>query len=418
MKIAFIVNTFPALSETFILNQITGLLDRGHEVDIYAYRPRKEPRVHTEVEKYDLLARTYYMAPYGSLRRTKITHIRKAIIQIARDLSKNPMAVLRSLNVVRFGADASSFRKFYEISPFLGKVPYDIVHCHFGPNGRLAISLKDVGAIHAPIVTTFYGYDISSYVKKMGGHIYETLFKNGDLFLCVSEQMREILISLGCDHRKVIVHRLGVDTNRFQLGFNRPKGNDKVQLLTVSRLVEKKGVEYGIQSVSKVLKKHHNIEYKIAGDGYLRNTLQSLIDDLKVSNNIKLLGWQLHEQIIRMLEEADILLAPSVIGQDSDCEGIPVAIVEALARGLPVLSTLHSGIPEAVQNGESGFLVRERDVDALAEKLEYLIEHQELWAVMGRKGRNYVEEHYDLGKQNDRLVEIYRRLCGGKFLEG
>jgi colanic acid/amylovoran biosynthesis glycosyltransferase len=89
--------------------------------------------------------------------------------------------------------------------------------------------------------------------------------------------------------------------------------------------------------------------------------------------------------------------------------------VEALARGLPVVSTLHSGIPEAVLNGESGFLVHERDVDALAEKLDYLIEHPQLRPEMGRKGRKYVEEHYDLDKLNDRLVEIYRRLLEGKL---
>ena len=110
------------------------------------------------------------------------------------------------------------------------------------------------------------------------------------------------------------------------------------------------------------------------------------------------------------------MLAPSVTSQNGDCEGIPVAIVEALAWGLPVLSTLHSGIPEVIQDGESGFLVPERDTEALAEKLEYLIEHPELWPEMGRKGRKYVEEHYDIDKLNDRLVEIYQRLLNGERL--
>jgi colanic acid/amylovoran biosynthesis glycosyltransferase len=164
------------------------------------------------------------------------------------------------------------------------------------------------------------------------------------------------------------------------------------------------------------LKKYPYIEYKIAGDGHLKNALQKLIEDLKVSNNVKLLGWQRQDQVIELLRESDILLAPSVTSQNGDREGIPVAIVEALAGGLPVLSTLHSGISEAVQNGESGFLVPERDADALAEKLEYLIEHSELWPEMGRKGRSYVEEHYDIEKLNDRLVEIYQRLLEGKLL--
>jgi colanic acid/amylovoran biosynthesis glycosyltransferase len=414
MKIAFIVNQFPALSETFILNQITGLLDRGHEVDIYAYSPRNDPGVHADLEKYDLLKRTYYMIPYTSMPSNKIYRLIKGLGSIAIDLPKNPMAVLNALNFLKFGKDAASLTILYQIRPFLGKGPYDIVHCHFGPSGLLAINLKAVGAIHGQIVTTFYGTDISSYIKKKGEHIYDALFEKGERFLCVSEHMKGTLIKLGCGERKIIVHRLGVHVNRLHFCPHKPKTDGKLRLLTIARLVEKKGVQYGIQSVAKVLKKYPNIEYKIAGDGRLRNALQTLIEDLKISGNVKLLGWQLQDQIIGLLREADILLAPSVTSQDGDSEGVPVAIVEALAGGLPILSSLHSGIPEAVQNGESGLLVPERDVDALAEKLEYLIERSELWPEMSRKGRKYVEEHYDIEKLNNRLVEIYQQLLKGK----
>jgi colanic acid/amylovoran biosynthesis glycosyltransferase len=416
MKIAFIVNQFPALSETFILNQITGLLDRGHEVDIYAYSPRNDPRVHADVQKYNLLKRTYYMTAYTSMPRNKMYRLIKGLRCIVTDLPKNPIAVLNSLNFLKFGKHAASLNILYQIGPFLNRGPYDVVHCHFGPTGHLAINLKAVGAIHGQIVTTFYGADISSYVKANGKHIYDDLFKRGNLFLCVSEQMKDTLVNLGCEERKIIVHRLGVNTAKFDFHRNKPKTNGQVRLLTVARLVEKKGIEYGIQSVAKVLKQYPNIEYKIAGGGPLRDSLQKLIEDLKIYDNVKLLGWQVQEQIIGLLHETDILLAPSVTSQKGDCEGIPVAILEALSDGIPVLSTIHSGIPEAVQNGESGLLVPEYDMNALAEKLAYLLEHPELWPVMGQKGRNHVKEHFDIDKLNDRLVEIYQRLLEGKVL--
>jgi colanic acid/amylovoran biosynthesis glycosyltransferase len=415
MKIAFIVNQFPALSETFILNQITGLLDRGHEVDIYAHSPRNDPGVHADVEEYDLLKRTYYMTGITSMPRNKLYRFVKGIGRIAIDLPKKPVAVLNSLNLLKFSKSAASLQLLFQIAPFLNKGPYDIVQCHFGPSGILAITLKAVGAIHGQIVTTFHGTDISSYIQKKGEHIYDDLFKTGDLFLCVSDRIKETLIKLGCDERKIIVHRCGVSTSKIVDHLHRSKTGDKIRLITIARLVEKKGVKYGIQSVARVLKKYPNIEYKIAGDGHLRNSLQVLIEDLKVSENVKLLGWQMQEQITRLLQEADILLAPSVTSEDSDSEGIPVAIMEALAGGIPVLGSFHSGIPEAVQNGVSGLLVPEGDVDALSEKLEYLIQHSELRAEMGRKGRKYVEEHYDIDKQNDRLVEIYRGLLEGKL---
>jgi colanic acid/amylovoran biosynthesis glycosyltransferase len=410
MKIAFVVNQFPALSETFILNQITGLLDRGHEVDIYAYSPRNDPRVHADVAKYNLLKTTYYMTTSASMPKNKLHRLIKGAGRIAQDLHKKPMAVLNSLNFLKFGKDAASLKILFKITPFLDKGPYDIVHCHFGPLGHFGIILKAVGAVHGQIVTTFRGYDISSYVEKNGESIYASLFEGGDLFFCVSEQIKDVLIKLGCDERKVVVHRSGVQLTKFHPDLYKPKPRGKLRLLTIARLVEKKGVEYGIRAVTKVLKSHPDIEYKIAGDGHLRNSLQKLIEELKVFDNIELLGWQNQEQIIEALREADILLAPSVTSQSGDREGIPGAIVEALAWGLPVLSTRHSGIPEVIQDGESGFLVPERNTDALAEKLEYLIEHPELWPEMGRKGRKYVEEHYDIDKLNDRLVEIYQRL--------
>jgi colanic acid/amylovoran biosynthesis glycosyltransferase len=104
-----------------------------------------------------------------------------------------------------------------------------------------------------------------------------------------------------------------------------------------------------------------------------------------------------------------------VTTENGDQEGIPVALMEALSQGLPVLSTQHSGIPELVQDGKFGFLVPERDVDALAEKLEYLIEHPELWPKMGRAGRDYVARHHDINRLNDQLVNLYQRLLNGSL---
>ena len=103
------------------------------------------------------------------------------------------------------------------------------------------------------------------------------------------------------------------------------------------------------------------------------------------------------------------ILASST-SRDGDMEGIPVVLMEAQACGMPVVSTLHSGIPEVVLDGESGVLVPEGDVDALTERLQYLVEHPELWPEMGRRGRKLVEQKYDIKMLNSRLVRIYEAL--------
>ena len=416
MKIAFIVTLFPSLSETFILNQITGLIDRGYEVDIYAYGPGKDPKMHEDVEKYNLLGRTFYFgAFYPQIPENRLLRLLKAMTLIIKNCYKNPMALLRSLNVFSFGKEAASLRILYKIIPFLDKGQYDIVHCHYGPNGSLAALLKDTGALRGKVITVFHGFDMTRFIKKNGKKVYDYLFKKGDLFLPISKRWKDELITLGCSEDKIHVHRMGIDTQRYQFSIRRPKDNGKVTILTIARLVEKKGVRYGIQATAKVLEEYPDVEYTIIGDGPLRDEIETLVDTLNLRNKVTLLGWKKQEEITELMHDFDILLAPSVTSEDGDQEGIPVVLMEAMAQGLPVVSTYHSGIPELVQDGESGFLVPERDIDALAEKLKYLIKHQELWPAMGQAGRKYVEDNYDIHKLNDRLIEIYRRLLSQNY---
>jgi colanic acid/amylovoran biosynthesis glycosyltransferase len=413
MKIAFIVSGFPLLSETFILNQITGLLDRGHQVDIYASRLTNEPKVHADVEKYNLIGRTYC---YHAIPTSKIRRLAKAISLLAAHFNTRPVVLLRSLNVFKYAEASISLQIFYEAIPFVDKGPYDIVHCHFGPNGILGVLMKEIGAVEGKVVTTFRGYDLSSYLQDKGDNVYDYLFERGDLFLSVSNRFKDKLVELGCDERKIAVHRSGVNTHKLNFPVRKLKNDGQVQLLTVARLVEKKGVQYGIQAIAKVLERFPNIMYKIAGDGPRKSSLVRMIKELDIDDKVKLLGWKQHGEIVALMREADILLAPSVTSKGGDQEGIPGVLMEALASRLPVISTQHSGIPELVQDGKSGFLVPERDVDALAEKLVYLIRHPEIWPEMGQAGRAYVEEHHDINKLNDQLVETYQRLLNGELL--
>ena len=175
-------------------------------------------------------------------------------------------------------------------------------------------------------------------------------------------------------------------------------------------MVEKKGLEYSIKAVARVAQKFSNIEYNIVGDGALRVKLEKLIMELGVGNKVNLLGWKTQDELRELFKEAHIFILSSITASDGDMEGQGLVLQEAQAVGLPVLSTHHNGIPEGVLDGKSGFLVRERDVDALSERLQYLIEHSELWPEMGRCGRKFVEEKYDIEILNSKLVSIYNAL--------
>ena len=113
--------------------------------------------------------------------------------------------------------------------------------------------------------------------------------------------------------------------------------------------------------------------------------------------------------MVKLFQTSDIFMLPSITASDGDQEGTPVALMEAQAMGLPVLSTLHSGIPEIVRHGKSGYLVPERNAEALAERLEHLITHPQEWPLLGQEGRRIIMEHHDVSKLNRLLVEIYQR---------
>lgn len=398
MKIAFIVEDFPTLSETFILNQITGLIDLGHEVEIFAQTNPKQEKVQQDVEEYNLMKKTYYIP------NNKIIRFFKALLLIAKNIYKNPIAIIKTLNFIKYGKDALSLRILYLAIPFLNK-DFDIIHCHFGPNGNVGALLKDLG-INGILITTFHAYDITSYIKRESPHIYDNLFKKGDIFMAVCEDGKRKLKNLGCKEDKIVVHHMGVDIERFRLK-ERYFNGFSVKVLTVGRLVEKKGLIYAIKAVSLLIKKGHNIMYIIAGNGPLKSELYNLILQLGMSGKIKLIGSVDQSRVKAIMMNSDIFLLPSVTGSDGDQEGIPVVLMEAMSTGMPVISTYHSGIPEIVEDGKSGFLVPERDINALAGRLEYLIKHPELCSEMGRVGRDFVEKHYNIKKLNKQLVQFY-----------
>ena len=190
MKIAFIVGTFPALSVSFIINQIKGLIDRGHEVDIYALDGPSEntSKVHPIVEEYRLLERTYYPPTRPEnvlLRRLKTVGL------LFANLSKKPWVLLPLLNRERFGKGARRQILFYRAMPFLRRESYDIIHCQFGLFGIIALALRQIGLIEGKLITGFRGYDISRYLQKRGDRVYDELFQQGDFFVTNCEFFRQ-----------------------------------------------------------------------------------------------------------------------------------------------------------------------------------------------------------------------------------
>jgi colanic acid/amylovoran biosynthesis glycosyltransferase len=310
MRIAFLVNEFPKISETFVLDQITFLLDRGCEVDIYAQRLyANEELVHRDVLAYSLMGKT---RSFAAPRASKPIRVARALFDVGSAFPRHPRLVARALDFRKFGLDALKFRRFYLASPFLDRAPYDIVHCHFGPIGEVGAELRRLGIFDAPLLTQFHGFDVSSYVRERGEGAYRALFAEGDVFLCVSGRIRERLVQLGCASSKTRIHHTGVKAAAIPFEPRTPVLNGPINILTVGRLVEKKGIEYGLRALALLSNELPSVHYTIVGDGPEERTLADLARTLRIEDKVTFAGACTREEVSVLMGSSHVLLAPSV----------------------------------------------------------------------------------------------------------
>jgi colanic acid/amylovoran biosynthesis glycosyltransferase len=238
------------------------------------------------------------------------------------------------------------------------------------------------------------------------------------LFLPISRRWQDKLIELGTDPARTHVHHMGTSLRsiRFRPRYRGP--HQPLFVLTVGRLVEKKGIEYGVEAIAQLARHGVDVRYNIIGDGPLRSRIESLIRSLGVEDRVHCLGWQDSRVVMAMMETADILLAPSVTTADGDQEGIPVTLMEAMAAGMLVVASRHSGIPELVEHGVSGILVPERNARVIAAAILNLVDDAVHWSEMSRAARDRVTEDFDIDRLNLELVERFRDLTDGPARHG
>ncbi len=429
LRIAMFIGRFPVVSETFILRQVTGLLDLGLEVDVYS-DTGADPGApaHPEVTRYRLLERTTYMEmppetcpwempvwpitgrtwPPGATRPVlNARRFLRALPALLRAGVRAPGLTLRVLRPSQYGYQASSLSSLYRLDRVAARRrAYDLLHAHYGPVGN---SYRFARALWgAPYLVSFYGYDCWAVPRKDGGDVYRRLFETSDCVLTLAGVMGEQLRNLGCPSAKQRKQPVGVRVEDFAFKERQLQPGEPVRLLTIARFVEKKGIEYSLRALAEAQAKRGGLKYDIIGDGPLRPQIEKLIRELHLEASVSLLGYCESERVRELMDLAHILILSSVTAADGDQECTPVSLMDAQAAGLPVLSTRHSGIPEVVLDGQSGFLVPERDAASLAERILYLAEHPEVWPALGRAGRRHVEQNYNCATLASQLVNLYQ----------
>ena len=262
--------------------------------------------------------------------------------------------------------------------------------------------------IKIPLITHFHGYDASVYSIIEKCNNYSELFNYSTFIIAVSVSMKRRLLELGCTEEKLVYNTYGPDNLFANLNLKFTEDT----FIGIGRFVEKKAPYYTILAFNEVLKKYPNAKLILVGDGNLYEVCKNLIRHLKIENNVLLPGALSKELFTNNLENCLAFVQHSITAINGDQEGTPVAILEASAAGLPVIATFHAGIPDVIIDGETGLLVAEHDVNAMAEKMIILLENKELAINLGKKGKERVK--YNFSQQ--RHLHFIDKLISGTVL--
>jgi colanic acid/amylovoran biosynthesis glycosyltransferase len=318
-------------------------------------------------------------------------------------IAVNPSSSKRIFSKIIPGCAFSPLKE--GVKRYLKKHKINVVLAEYGTTGAQIFSLCK--ELNIPMIVHFHGYDIS--IKEVIGYhkeLYKSMFAYVSYIVAVSEDMRVDLIAAGASKKKIIVNPCGPDER-----FNKITPNYKSNnLLAIGRLTDKKAPYYTILAFEKLSILYPDLKLIMIGDGYLFNVCNNLVSHLKLKNKVKILSKVPHAEIEYYMNDSFCFVQHSIVAENGDSEGTPVSILEASAAGLPVVSTSHKGIKQAVIHEETGFLVQEHDVESMYKYMKIITENRLLGIKLGTSGRKHIQLNYSIVKHIKILDDLIANL--------
>lgn len=392
LKVAYILSRFPYLTETFILREMVRLRQLGLDVHVFSLLPPLPTPVHQQAQEmmpyvhYSpfLLSANLILAQLYFLIRSPIKYIRALFMAIWQTYRER-LVLLRVLLI---------FPKSVYFAKQMRDLKIDHIHAHF----------VWVNGIAAKVASDLTGITFSLHPHAFGLFMRDQECVRRQLELAtgvvtVSEYHRRYIADLcprwSLDDIKVVHY--GLDPTEFTPAYVPPEDNS-VRIISVGSLVEKKGHEYLIDACAQLAEKGYQFHCSIVGIGSWHSALQARIDGHHLQSRVSLLGARNQTEVKNLYHHSDIFVLACVVAQSGDRDGMPNVLLEAMAMQLPVVTTPVTGIPELVRDGETGLLVPERDVSALAQAIEQLINDKAVRHKLGQQGRQAVLAGFDIHK--------------------
>jgi len=397
MRVAYVVAEFPCLSETFILREVSALIERGVDVRILALKPPETGTVHAEARA---LADRVVYAPSTAFP----ADIMRGLLVAAR----SPRAFLRGVRNVRMPgprtpvawlhAAWTCFRALF-LAAAAHAADVDRIHAHF------AFHTADVATLiaqwlHVPCSVSVHARDLYTQTGPMlSWRLRETDF----IAACTAHGRNHLLRNCpAIAPERVLLIRHGLRLDEYEAA----NGEGPV-VLAVGRLEEKKGFRFLLEACRILKERDVDLQLSIAGEGAQNSVLHDLAQRLSLDDRVVFAGAQDQSLLGDLYRQAQVFVLPSVVAEDGDHDGLPNVLLEAAAMSLPIVSTMVGGIPEFVTDGVNGFLVPPRDAEQLADKIETLLGDAGLRERMGAEGRKRVAAEFDISRNVDELVRSF-----------
>ncbi|SNB46623.1 glycosyltransferase [Geobacter sp. DSM 9736] len=392
LRICYILLHIPVPSETFIITEILALQEVGVDVHTVSLGPSQQCHE-------DLMAHfkqpVYNLSDKSADSKSEINSLYFAALRLVSKYDILPALAVQA-------ALAAEYVITHSIQH---------IHSHFASEAALVALLvsKLTGITYS---CTAHAYDI--FKVDVAGEFnpdrrLKLIVEHAAKFITVSEYNKAHFMALtnGAIADKLEIIHYGMDLSRFNKIERRPSGT--VIFLSVGRLVEKKGHEYLLRAFQQVAESC-KVHLRIVGEGPLRQSLVALADELGIADKVTFVGAVSSSVVLEEMKRADVFVLHSLTGEDGNREGMPVSIMEACVTGLPVVSTRHAGIPELIVEGESGFLVAEKDSAGFAEAMQSLALSPELREKMGTAGHNIVSENFNILNEAEKLKNIFTSI--------
>ncbi|MEM7776593.1 MAG: glycosyltransferase [Pseudomonadota bacterium] len=392
LNVLFVNGIFPEYSQTFVVDQIRDVMGAcGNRVSIFSRR------IVGAVDND--------MVEFAEIIASRPISVR-VMYNLCKRIALSPATMARAIYLVATGKiDSHCFRLIGQI----GRQP-NVCVTNFGHNAHIGCQLKKFFFPEMVHIVVFHGFDVSVHVAGSGWSTYKALRDEIDIALAVNTRWADVLVRLG-QLKDVRVHYLGTDVD-CDVRRRPSEADEPFRILFVGRVVEKKGLMDLVEAVDHLRNKGVAVLLTCIGDGPLLSGIVEWINARGLLRCFAFHGAQPRDKVYEFMRSSDLLVAPSRTASNGDCEGLPIVILEALARELPVVATAHSGIPEVIRHNVTGLLVPEGRADILAKAIEWAKNNRDDMARYAAAGRRLVVLYHNRRIQGDKFVKIITEKVG------